>query len=219
LTRYLTGGPISDHRITAADDESVTFLAREGRTTGGEDVQLPHTVSTDEFVRLWCLHIQSSQLTKTRYFGGWSNRRRDAYLERCAVALEYHAGSADNATDFDVTEFENESDPEPQLCERCGGEALRLIEEFRKPSWSKLLDPHSRECPVWYRATLVAEDRAYWDSRMGTGYSEWYDGVLESVVESAKEAPNRPRESQLGLPGLADHLQEREACDWITASF
>ncbi|MEZ6091406.1 MAG: transposase [Pirellulaceae bacterium] len=36
LTRYLTGGPISDHRITAADDRHVTFLARQGEKTGGE---------------------------------------------------------------------------------------------------------------------------------------------------------------------------------------
>ncbi len=30
LTRYLTGGPISDSRIVAADTNYVTFLAREG---------------------------------------------------------------------------------------------------------------------------------------------------------------------------------------------
>jgi len=36
LTRYLTGGPISDGRITAADNHEVTFLAREGRRIGGD---------------------------------------------------------------------------------------------------------------------------------------------------------------------------------------
>jgi integrase len=70
LTRYLTGGPISDYRIMAADTESVTFLAGAGRTVGGEDVQAPCTLPRDEFVRRWCLHIQSDQLTKTRYFDG-----------------------------------------------------------------------------------------------------------------------------------------------------
>jgi hypothetical protein len=78
LTRYLTGGPLSDGRITSADEQSVTFLAREGSKTGGERKQVPITISTQEFVRRWSLHIQPSQLTKTRYFGGWSNPRRQS---------------------------------------------------------------------------------------------------------------------------------------------
>ena len=42
LTRYLTGGPISDHRIVSASRQSVTFLAREGKQVGGQ-----RTPSTD----------------------------------------------------------------------------------------------------------------------------------------------------------------------------
>ena len=88
LTRYLTGGPISDHRILAADEREVTFLAREGKAVGGESLQVPQTLKTLEFVRRWCLHIQPDQLTKTRYFGGWSNTRQDSYLEQCAKAID-----------------------------------------------------------------------------------------------------------------------------------
>ena len=73
LTRYLTGGPISNHRIVAADRNEVTFLAREGKRVGGEREQVPITLTIHEFVRRWCLHIQPEQLTKSRYFGGWSN--------------------------------------------------------------------------------------------------------------------------------------------------
>ena len=43
LARYLSGGPISDSRITAADDNNVTFLAREGTKSGGETQQVPVT--------------------------------------------------------------------------------------------------------------------------------------------------------------------------------
>ena len=42
LGRYLTGGPISDQRIVAADEREVTFLAREGKTPGGDDHQIPN---------------------------------------------------------------------------------------------------------------------------------------------------------------------------------
>ncbi len=66
LTRYLTGGPISDSRIVAADTSSVTFMAREGVRVGGQREQVPVEVETMEFMRRWCLHIQPEQLTKTR---------------------------------------------------------------------------------------------------------------------------------------------------------
>jgi len=80
LTRYLTGGPISDYRITAADDQTVTFMARQGNVTGGEREQVPHTLETPEFIRRWSLHIQSPQLTKTRQFGGWSSTHKEQYM-------------------------------------------------------------------------------------------------------------------------------------------
>ena len=47
LARYLTGGPISDARIIAADEREVTFWAREGTVTGGERGQIPLTLSVE----------------------------------------------------------------------------------------------------------------------------------------------------------------------------
>ncbi len=55
LARYLTGGPISNARIVSADEHEVTFLAREGKVPGGEAKQVPITITTTEFVRLWSL--------------------------------------------------------------------------------------------------------------------------------------------------------------------
>jgi hypothetical protein len=68
------------------------------------------------------------------------------------------------ATDFDVTELENESDPEPQVCERCGGGSLWL------------------PCPGNHRVpkTIVVEtSRPVFAglSRMGVGSCKWYDDV------------------------------------------
>ena len=80
LARYLTGGPISDGRITAADQDEATFWAREGKTPGGDDQRVPVTLPTIEFTRRWCLHVLPKGYTKTRSFGGWHNRHRDAYL-------------------------------------------------------------------------------------------------------------------------------------------
>lgn len=197
LTRYLTGGPISDDRITAADTESVTFLAREGRTTGGEDVQVPCTLPTTEFVRRWCLHVQSDQLTKTRYFGGWSNTRKDAYLERCVMALEAAGIAVETEIDFDAKSLEaadsdclgDASDSDSSLvCEHCGSESLTLIDEIDKPSWADVLRAGNESCPDWLRESLDLDDRRFWDDAMGEGFSDWYDWYLKSELESAKDS-------------------------------
>ena len=88
LARYLTGGPISDHRLISAAARSVTFWAREGTTSGGDSKQIPVTLSRLEFTRRWCLHILPAGFTKSRTFGGWHNRSREGYLERCAIMME-----------------------------------------------------------------------------------------------------------------------------------
>ena len=180
MTRYLTGGPISDYRITAADTESVTLLAREGRTTGGEDVQVPCTLPRDEFVRRWCLHVQSDQLTKTRYFDRWSNTRKDGYLERCAMALIAAGVGGETEIDFDVESIDatdsnslaDATDCESGLvCEHCGSESLTLIDEIDKPSWTDVLRTSSEACPGWYRESLDLDDRRFWDTAMGEDFS------------------------------------------------
>ena len=88
LARYLTGGPISNTRIIVADEAQVTFWAREGKTPGGDTHSIEVTLPIEEFTRRWSLHILPKGYTKTRRFGGWSNTRRDRYLERCAILLE-----------------------------------------------------------------------------------------------------------------------------------
>ncbi len=88
LSRYLTGGPISDSRIVSADPHEVTFLAREGSRPGGESKQIPMTLPTVEFTRRWSLHVLPKGYTKTRRYGGWSNGRREAYLEQCSKQLD-----------------------------------------------------------------------------------------------------------------------------------
>lgn len=104
LTRYLTGGPISDSRIIAANRDEVTFMAREGKRIGGQREQVPVTLSTVEFTRRWCLHIQPDQLTKTRYFGGWCSRKRTQYQLRCRelLAISTNASAGTQSVDSRV---------------------------------------------------------------------------------------------------------------------
>lgn len=204
LTRYLTGGPISDHRILSADDQNVRFLTREGKVVGGESRQVPYTLPTTEFVRRWCLHIQPDQLTKTRSFGGWSNTHRTDYLARCRSALD-SAGLADESKRSPTPSTSEAYSRVPlPVCSHCGSDSLNLISEFRKPSWAEVLSSQSAICPVWYAESLEAEERQWWDGRMGAGFYGFYDEYLKTHAENARvgSAGQAPRSHQPWLPGL-----------------
>ena len=159
LARYLTGGPISDSRIIAADRDEVTFWAREGKTPGGDNQTVPITLSTIEFMRRWCLHILPKGYTKTRSFGGWHNRRREAYLERSAIMLDaINAPLSEDALEFPVSpdSLETVEELPHEACPLCGGE-LRLIAFREKPSWYDVMNSPSR--PSWYQRPTVAAEK------------------------------------------------------------
>lgn len=203
LTRYLTGGPISDQRIVAADRREVTFLAREGKRAGGERKQVPITLSVKEFVRRWSVHIQPEQLTKTRYFGGWSNQRHAEYTARCGQQLA-EACQCDlsvSASRCESIGDQPRTAEEPALaCPECGSGDLEWVSQSGKPSWKELLWRESVSCPWWYSDLQWAEHRRFWTAAYGEDFYDWY---LETQVEGAKETkPAAPPPKQLYFPGM-----------------
>jgi hypothetical protein len=159
LARYLTGGPISDARIIACDNDEVTFWAREGKTIGGDRAQIPITLPIEEFTRRWSLHILPKGYTKVRRFGGWSNRSAGDYVERSAIQLEsIDAPLSEEAIHFGpFTETESvseDSDDTNGCCPECGG-LLYVVAENAKPAWHEVMNSASR--PNWY-----ARDNIRW---------------------------------------------------------
>jgi hypothetical protein len=210
LTRYLTGGPISDLRITDADENHVTFLAREGKRVGGDREQVPETLTTMEFVRRWCEHIQPDQLTKTRYFGGWCSRNRTRYQSRC---LELQGSSpaprhahTDEPMELTLASCESGQDVSDLKCETCQGESLRLIRSTPKPSWSSVLTHFDSRCPSWYAEREYTSFCVDLEREYGIGYEDW---CLEMGIESPMRVPSvvpiAPPATyhQLYLPGLS----------------
>lgn len=208
LTRYLTGGPISDSRIMAADENEVTFLAREGKRVGGEREQVPVTIPTLEFVRRWCEHIQPDQLTKTRYFGGWCSRKQTEYLANCQRLLRLELTPIDDEAPecepksspaLDTTE---QPDHESRLqCSVCESHSLRFVAQTPKPAWSSVLTHTDERCPEWYAESEYAEFCAYLEREYGISYEDWDLGTrIESTMSGPRPAP-QPR--QLYLAGLS----------------
>jgi hypothetical protein len=204
LTRYLTGGPISDSRIIAADADQVTFLAREGKRVGGERVQVPVTLTTLEFVRRWCDHIQPDQLTKTRYFGGWCSRKRTQYQARCrrllGISLESEADPADELPSSTGTlSGDGSSEESCRVCQACQSRSLRLIGVTAKPSWSSVLTHLDSRCPPWYAQAEYEAHCEFLEREYGISYEDWY---LEMRKESTMSSSLARVAEQLYLPGL-----------------
>jgi len=149
LARYLTGGPISDRRLVSYDGRQVVFTARKGTTHGGSDETEKVTLSADEFVRRWCLHILPAGFTKSRRFGGWSSPHRERYLAQChrlrAEQAEVGAGLSEPFV-FDTAACPVEQCERP--CPTCG-QGLERLESIHRTSWRDIFSSDAR--PAWYR--------------------------------------------------------------------
>jgi hypothetical protein len=147
LARYLTGGPISDRRIVSHENGFVTFLARVGKKTGGDDAVEPIKLRGAEFVRRWSLHILPKGYTKTRRFGGYWNGRRKDYLAECRELLA-SAGVAVVAPPDPPASSLTPEDSATPCCPKCQAK-MRWIGFKEKQSWWIIM--YSGLRPHWYR--------------------------------------------------------------------
>jgi hypothetical protein len=121
LARYTHRVAISNHRIVNVGDEHVTFRWKDYRH--GSQVRLM-TLSTDEFLRRFCLHVLPKGFVRIRFYGFLAPRRRTEDLPCCRRVLEAAPGSALAAPSCEATP--PASSP---LCPQCGG-VMVIIERL-----------------------------------------------------------------------------------------
>jgi hypothetical protein len=145
LTRYMTGGPISDGRIENEEDAVVTFTARSKSKQKSKNQQPRRIeVSGAEFVRRWSLHVLPKGFTRSRSYGGYHGSRRQAYLETCRQLLPTQPAINEPATDS--------SDEPTQLrpgptCPQCQIE-MECIANCPRPGWRVVFgDGHNQNGP------------------------------------------------------------------------
>jgi hypothetical protein len=121
LARYTHRVAISNHRLVAFADGQVTFRWKD--YAHGNKHKLM-TVTTEEFLRRFLLHVLPHGFVRIRFFGFLANRRRQSLLPLCQQLLRMalHPASAD-------AEQSDSSCPALWRCPRCGGPML-LIESF-----------------------------------------------------------------------------------------
>ena len=153
LTRYLTGGPISDRRIVGEKDGRVYFMARSKRKSEG---QVMASLSRVEFVQQWCLHILPKDFTKTRFFGAWSGSKRRKYTDRCqALAPSVILPTLQSSRGSASKKLDSPSQPTSQpTCPHCQGSMACIAQEDR-PKWRELF--YGPAHPAWYEWTSLGK--------------------------------------------------------------
>jgi hypothetical protein len=106
LGRYTHRVAISNHRLVSSDSNDVTFLWRD-YAHGNKQKKM--TVSADEFIRRFLLHVLPKGFVRIRHFGFMANAQRSALLDVCRRLLQTTP----------VVQSDERADTPSRLCPRC----------------------------------------------------------------------------------------------------
>jgi hypothetical protein len=84
LARYTHRVAISNHRLVSFKNDRVSFRWKDYAQASKQKVM---TVSADEFLRRFLIHVLPKGLVRIRHFGLFANRKRSASLLRCRLLL------------------------------------------------------------------------------------------------------------------------------------
>jgi hypothetical protein len=113
LGRYTHRVAISNHRLISFADQKVTFRWRD---SAHKNEQRQMTLSLDEFLRRFLLHLLPDGFVRIRHFGFLANRKRAINLPLCFQLL---GAAVTPSTEQDKSGAGNASDL--WLCPKCAG--------------------------------------------------------------------------------------------------
>jgi hypothetical protein len=118
LARYTHRVAISDRRILAIHDSSVSFRYRDRECSS----QRVMTLDGVEFLRRFLLHVLPTGFVRIRYFGLFANRVRAQNLDRCRALVEAEPAAAPSAPSAPQA-----TEEERNRCPSCGIGQLRWV--------------------------------------------------------------------------------------------
>ena len=136
LSRYTHRVAISNSRLIRFDEDGVTFRYKDYRRDGPERQQVM-TLSADEFIRRFLLHVLPKGFHRIRHYGLLASGARKAHLERARILLAVAPPAAD-----DMPAEPPETRPP---CPCCGGRMV-VIETFER--WRQPRAPPSDPTPA-----------------------------------------------------------------------
>ena len=128
LSLYTHRIAISNSRLVALDDASVTFKWKDYRAKGRERVKVM-TLAIGEFIRRFLIHVLPDGFHRIRHYGLFANGGRAENIARArhllnAPAAHAEPGDAGSASDA-------EPQPLSHPCPCCGGRLI-VIETFKR---------------------------------------------------------------------------------------
>ncbi len=133
LGHYTHRVAISNHRLVSLADDQVTFRWRDSAHNNEHKLM---TLSLDEFLRRFLLHLLPKGFVRIRHFGFLANRRRTTLLPLCHRLLDAEPPSQSEP------EASPAKPPNPLwLCPKCGGPMVVLERltaaqlQLRSPPW------------------------------------------------------------------------------------
>jgi hypothetical protein len=141
LSRYTHRVAISNSRLLAMDEHGVTFRWKDYRANGKERYK-PMTLSPEEFMRRFLLHVLPGGFHRIRHYGFLANGSRKASLALARTLLDQPSTpptpppttkGADNGHDGDKPSF---------VCTRCGA-AMIILQTFVRGQLIRAPPQHS----------------------------------------------------------------------------
>jgi hypothetical protein len=119
LGRYTHRVAISNHRLVSLADEKVTFRWRDSAHNNEQKLL---TLSLDEFLRRFLLHLLPKGFVRIRHFGFLAHRRRAVFLPLCFHLL----GSAPQEPQTKQEPSAADGSHPLWFCPQCGGQMVVL---------------------------------------------------------------------------------------------
>jgi len=128
LARYTHRVAISNRRLIALDEHGVTFRYKDYRAKG-RDRQKTMTVTAEEFLRRFLLHVLPRGFHRIRHYGLLANAHRQDNLARARELLA--CPPSPQATDEDSEASQSTTPHTPYVCPHCGA-PMHVIEVFAR---------------------------------------------------------------------------------------
>jgi hypothetical protein len=136
LSRYTHRVAIANSRLVAFDEAGVTFRWKDYRANGRERHKVM-TLTSDEFIRRFLIHVLPSGFHRIRHYGLFANGGRAENLARTRDLLGVPTPQ-EESNDADA----NADEPPESLlpCPCCGGRMI-IIEIFERGSTPRTRQP------------------------------------------------------------------------------
>src|SRR5882672_6909868 len=140
--RYTHRVAISNNRLLGIEDDQIQFHWKDYRDN---DQQKTMTLSADEFIRRFLLHVLPDGFQRIRYYGFLSNRNRDEKLTLCRqllgmLPLDPEPAPADQPANYDYNQVLEDLRSCLRKCSVCQQGRMIVLEVVPPTAGAPLID-------------------------------------------------------------------------------